>query len=126
MISIMKHVSHGNMHVHEVIELIKDEKNKQKNLFLFSYLGAVGTPTFLINGVAVSADASWSVDDWKSVVDPLLATNEQIDAPTNTTCKPDQKPCEFLPGKIQCCLPGENCIQNVGCRCFNLRNGNKC
>ncbi|KAH9539225.1 hypothetical protein CY35_15G046500 [Sphagnum magellanicum] len=37
--------------------------------------GVVGTPTFLVNGVAVAgADESWSVDDWRKVFDPLLRT----------------------------------------------------
>jgi len=32
-----------------------------------------GTPTFLINGVAVEGSPSWSLSDWQSVIDPLLA-----------------------------------------------------
>jgi hypothetical protein len=37
--------------------------------------GVVGTPTYLVNGVAVAgADESWSVDDWRKVFDPLLRT----------------------------------------------------
>ncbi|CAF3312408.1 unnamed protein product [Rotaria sp. Silwood2] len=85
----------------------------------------VGTPTFLINGVAVSADASWSVDDWKSVIDPILASNGV--APSKVKdCPSGQTECDYAPHKSQCCLAGERCIKNVGCRCFNLKLGNKC
>lgn len=86
--------------------------------------GAVGTPTFLINGVVVSADASWSLADWKSVIDPILASNEKNSEVKD--CPAGQKECTYLPGKTACCLAGESCIPNVGCRCFNLRKGNKC
>ena len=34
--------------------------------------GVAGTPTFMVNDVVVSADPSWTVDDWKKVIDPLL------------------------------------------------------
>jgi len=87
--------------------------------------GATGTPTFLINGVAVGADDTWALKDWQSVIDPILAVNAKQTTDV-ADCPSDKKTCEYLPGKIQCCLPGENCIANVGCRCFNLRNGNKC
>jgi protein-disulfide isomerase len=42
-------------------------------MFYFVYTGGVtGTPTFMLNDVSVAADASWSVDDWSKVIDPLL------------------------------------------------------
>jgi len=85
--------------------------------------GVVATPTFLINGVATSADDSWSLDDWKSVIDPILATVESVPI---KDCPAGQKSCTYAPHKTQCCLAGESCIPNVGCRCFNLKNGNKC
>ncbi len=113
---------HGNILVQEVI--LREKNREDSSLILWWYLGATGTPTFLINGVAVSADASWSLADWKSVIDPLLASNVQKSSPVQV-CPAGQKECQYLPGKTQCCLAGESCIQNVGCRCFNLRNG-KC
>ncbi len=89
------------------------------------YLGASGTPTFLINGVATSADASWTLADWKSVIDPILASNEAVSSDIKD-CPAGRVECAYLPHKTQCCLPGERCIPNVGCRCFNLKKGNKC
>jgi len=87
--------------------------------------GVVGTPTFFINGVATSASDSWSLADWKSVIDPILASAESVKVPIGT-CPAGKVECDYAPQKSQCCLPGENCIPNVGCRCFNLKNGNKC
>jgi len=85
--------------------------------------GVTGTPSFLINGVAVAASLTWSVADWKTVLDPLVPAS--IRAPPKTSlkagglqdCKNGTKFCEYLPGKTECCTPGENCIPNVGCRC---------
>jgi hypothetical protein len=79
----------------------------------------------LINGVSTSADDSWSLADWKSVIDPILASNG-IDTSAIKDCPSGQITCAYAPHKTQCCTPGERCIQNVGCRCFNLKNGNKC
>ncbi|KAJ8313102.1 hypothetical protein KUTeg_010475 [Tegillarca granosa] len=76
--------------------------------------GVSGTPTFMVNDVLVGADASWTVNDWKKVIDPLL---QSAPSKSNTTCKIGTKKCEYLPGQIECCTPGENCIPNVGCRC---------
>jgi len=87
--------------------------------------GVSGTPTFLINGVGTSADASWSLDDWKSVIDPILAMSEPVSSQIKD-CPAGQTECTYAPHKTQCCLAGERCIKNVGCRCFNLKNGNKC
>lgn len=45
------------------------------NIF-FLYLGGIsGTPMFTINDVIVAADASWSLEDWRKVIDPLLSNN---------------------------------------------------
>ena len=35
--------------------------------------GNFGTPGFLVNGVAVEADPSWTLGNWTSLLDPLLA-----------------------------------------------------
>jgi len=86
--------------------------------------GVVGTPTFFMNGVAISADDSWSLDDWKTVIDPILAQAEG--AKPIGTCPSGQVECQYAPHKTQCCTPGENCIPNVGCRCFNVKNGRNC
>jgi len=34
-----------------------------------------------------------------------------------TDCPAGEPACAYLPGKVECCLPGEMCIPNVGCRC---------
>ncbi len=94
-------------------------------LIFFRYLGVAGTPTFFINGVTNSDSSSWSLDDWKSVIDPILASNEQVSSQIKD-CPAGQKECTYAPHKTQCCLAGESCIPNVGCRCFNLKNGNRC
>ena len=79
----------------------------------------------MINGVSVEAGSSWSLADWKSVIDPILATTEQRFANVND-CPAGQQKCEYSPHKSVCCTTGERCIPNVGCRCFNLRTGNVC
>ncbi len=33
------------------------------------------------------------------------------------TCPPNRPACQFVPGRFECCLAGEECIPNVGCRC---------
>jgi hypothetical protein len=95
--------------------------------------GITGTPNILVNGVLISSfDPSWNLTDWESVIDPLLAptlltkcnTDKEIrrfatlsvgDNPP--TCKVNQTICNYSPNKYQCCLAGEMCIPNVGCRC---------
>ena len=99
--------------------------------------GLSSTPSFLLNGVAISADPSWSVDQWKQVIDPVLKPLElprelradaeemavaakrrdQNDEGGNKTCAANTTKCEPLPGKIECCRKGEFCIPNVGCTC---------
>ncbi|CAF3333822.1 unnamed protein product [Rotaria sp. Silwood2] len=78
--------------------------------------GVIGTPTFLINGVITSAGPSWSLSDWKSVIDTILATNENTSSNVKD-CPTGQSECNYAPHKSQCCLAGERCIANVGCRC---------
>jgi hypothetical protein len=85
----------------------------------------VGTPTFFINGVTIDASSSWSLAKWKSVIDPILALNEK-DSSQIKDCPSGESECVYAKGKSQCCLAGERCIPNVGCRCFNLKNGHKC
>eukprot|EP00475_Leptophrys_vorax_P001874 TRINITY_DN1105_c0_g1_i1.p2 TRINITY_DN1105_c0_g1~~TRINITY_DN1105_c0_g1_i1.p2 ORF type:complete len:253 (-),score=71.97 TRINITY_DN1105_c0_g1_i1:85-843(-) len=79
--------------------------------------GVSGTPTFFINGVSVSGDSTWGLADWEFVIDPLLAPSFSVFRANAQTCPTGQVLCEYLPGKNQCCLAGENCIPNVGCRC---------
>jgi len=64
----------------------------------------------------IDASASWSLANWKSVIDPILATNEKSPSQIND-CPAGQIQCNYAPKKSQCCLAGENCIKNVGCRC---------
>jgi hypothetical protein len=125
-----------------------------------------GTPTFLVNGVFVNASPSWTLDDWKQIIDPLLQadnmntnTNTKTDrshhresskkghinrranngnnnrhvepetvtlvkksffpsAQQNNSCPSGETFCQYTPDKFECCLAGENCIPNVGCRCL--------
>ncbi|XP_053375319.1 uncharacterized protein LOC128545986 [Mercenaria mercenaria] len=74
-----------------------------------------GTPTFLVNDVLVAADPTWTLNDWKQVIDPLLNGSQKR---SKKDCPIDTKKCEYLPGKVECCTKGEACIPNVGCRCF--------
>ncbi|XP_061190720.1 uncharacterized protein LOC133198718 [Saccostrea echinata] len=81
--------------------------------------GISGTPMFTVNDVIVQADASWSLEEWKKVIDPLLkngstSSNHSV---YFTGCKIGTTKCEYLPGKVECCTKGEACIPNVGCRC---------
>jgi len=53
--------------------------------------------------------------------------NEHISAPSFgrpnervlplSNCPSGKIECDYLPGKYQCCLTGERCVPNVGCRC---------
>ena len=46
--------------------------------------GVTGTPVFFVNEVIVSnADSTWTVQDWKGVLDPLMHTNYDIHEKTN-------------------------------------------
>jgi len=42
---------------------------------------------------------------------------------TNTTCPSGESVCNYAPDKTECCLAGENCIPNVGCRCLHEAAG---
>lgn len=88
-------------------------------------IGVAGTPTFFVNGVFVDAGAMWTLDDWKKVIDSILVVSEKRVVPV-ADCPSGQVQCNYAPHKSQCCLSGERCIPNVGCRCFNLRTGNVC
>ncbi|XP_053375320.1 uncharacterized protein LOC123534718 isoform X2 [Mercenaria mercenaria] len=72
------------------------------------------TPTFFVNDITVAADPTWTLNDWKRVIDPLLQGSHKR---SNKDCPIDTKKCEYLPGKVECCKKGEACIPNVGCRC---------
>ncbi|KJE93977.1 hypothetical protein CAOG_04686 [Capsaspora owczarzaki ATCC 30864] len=87
--------------------------------------GVAGTPWFFVNGISVAASSAWSVSDWVSVLDPLLNSSITRCDSTHrirygslvTDCPAGEIVCNFLPGQSQCCLAGENCVPNVGCRC---------
>eukprot|EP00753_Platysulcus_tardus_P015232 PLAT493.1.p2 GENE.PLAT493.1~~PLAT493.1.p2 ORF type:complete len:270 (-),score=119.25 PLAT493.1:264-1073(-) len=89
------------------------------------------TPTFMVNGVVVAGEATWTLSDWEIVLDPIYQESglplphkagcqPRADVPpvtANTTCPSGEKKCTYLPGKYECCLKGEWCVPNVGCRC---------
>jgi hypothetical protein len=92
--------------------------------------GVLGTPTYLVNGVQVQADPDWGLAQWRQMLDPLLqpqVSNAQCQRLASRSspmfvdsamdCPPTAPPCEYLPGKVQCCRAGEMCIPSVGCRC---------
>jgi protein-disulfide isomerase len=99
--------------------------------------GVLGTPTFFVNGVNIpAADPTWTLSDWQILLDPLLQPqpparkvapvkpkcvqrkhNSHTHLKRGMTCPAGEPTCTYLPGKTQCCLPGEMCIPNVGCRC---------
>ncbi|XP_072014197.1 uncharacterized protein [Amphiura filiformis] len=76
-----------------------------------------GTPQFLVNGVSVAASSSWTFDDWKSIIDPLLGKRFITKSLIGPNCANGTKSCMYLPGKYECCTAGESCTPNVGCRC---------
>jgi protein-disulfide isomerase len=93
-------------------------------------LGVTGTPMFRVNGVPVQGDPTWTLAQWRFVLDDLLPTKPSqkivLDQVTvrkpasltqDITCPTGQAKCEYLPNTFECCLSGENCIKNVGCRC---------
>jgi len=78
----------------------------------------------------VQADPDWGLAQWRQMLDPLLqpqVSNAQCQRLASRSspmfvdsamdCPPTAPPCEYLPGKVQCCRAGEMCIPNVGCRC---------
>jgi len=103
-----------------------------------------GTPNYFVNGIQVAGQSTWTLDDWRFVLDPLLSATDRHEleqvhhhqqqqqqqqprrhhakaqprspfAPP--VCPPGTELCEYLPGQYQCCTPGESCLRNVGCRC---------
>ncbi|KAJ8312989.1 hypothetical protein KUTeg_010362 [Tegillarca granosa] len=46
--------------------------------------GVSGTPTFMVNDVLVNAYSSWTVTDWKTLIDPLLADHSSTAEPVGT------------------------------------------
>eukprot|EP00013_Stygamoeba_regulata_P024492 CAMPEP_0177650124 /NCGR_PEP_ID=MMETSP0447-20121125/11761_1 /TAXON_ID=0 /ORGANISM="Stygamoeba regulata, Strain BSH-02190019" /LENGTH=254 /DNA_ID=CAMNT_0019152945 /DNA_START=89 /DNA_END=853 /DNA_ORIENTATION=- len=76
-----------------------------------------GTPTFLVNGVLVQAQQAWTLQDWQTVLDPLFPPHALAAMPAPAACPSGTKSCQYLPGQTECCVPGEMCIPNVGCRC---------
>eukprot|EP01136_Pigoraptor_vietnamica_P039046 Opistho-1_new@109173 len=81
--------------------------------------GVAGTPWFFFNGVNVAVSPQWTVDDWQNVINSIITPQSlvQHNFGRALTCPSGQKECVYLPGKTECCLTGENCIPNVGCRC---------
>jgi len=105
--------------------------------------GVAWTPAFFVNGISVVADPSWTLSDWRMILDPLLSgdrssfvhpqhpklgkcplsvVNHRARHPVQDSvgleaCPPGQFNCTYKPGKTQCCLNGEHCVPNVGCRC---------
>jgi len=105
--------------------------------------GVLGTPTFLVNGVYVGGDPTWTLAEWRTLLDPLLQPLPPMKAISTKkpnqgrnkpicqnrkhstrnfysiagNCPPTEPECDYAPGKFECCYPGELCIPNVGCRC---------
>jgi len=79
-----------------------------------------GTPFITVNGEPVQTDSLLAAV-CKAYTGPtpagctsLLSTAE---SPAVTSCPKGEPRCEYLPGKVECCTPGESCIPKVGCRC---------
>lgn len=94
---------------------IKDYESETRTDWKYSCSrGVSGTPTYFLNDVPIAAEQTWTLEDWKKVIDPLLAGTH---ARTKTVCPKGTTKCDYLPGKFECCTKGEGCIPNVGCRC---------
>lgn len=39
--------------------------------------GTTGTPNFMVNGLQVAADETWTLSDWEQLLDPLYQTAEE-------------------------------------------------
>lgn len=76
-----------------------------------------GTPWWFINDVYVAGQYTWTAENWESIIDSVLGSAKQASLLTTGECPTGQVSCEYLPGSFQCCLAGEYCIPNVGCRC---------
>jgi len=98
--------------------------------------GVLGTPTFFVNGVNVNGDPSWTLAEWRTLLDPLLQPLPPMKVAAKKTpacknrkhstrtfhqvagnCPTGEPECDYSPGKYECCYAGEMCIPNVGCRC---------
>jgi hypothetical protein len=97
--------------------------------------GVAGTPTFFINGVTLDADPSWSLADWRSVLDPLLQpqpkfieeptdvapvvapvkpsrrhhhrSQETVDAPAPSKCQQRSQASRVFVSSVADCPPGQ-------------------
>lgn len=77
-----------------------------------------GTPFITVDGVSIQpADLLDAV--CKAYKGPAPAGCASVGAVARDPlpCKAGTKKCEYLPGKVECCTPGESCIPKVGCRC---------
>lgn len=100
--------------------MYKDEDLEEATRLDWKYTatrGVAWTPAFMINDVLIQAEPTWTLDDWKKVIDSLLGYQLPQNNLEYSGCKIGTKKCEYLPGKIECCTSGEACIPNVGCRC---------
>jgi len=41
--------------------------------------GVYGTPLFYVNGVLTSADSTWTIEQWRKILDPLLLSYRNVD-----------------------------------------------
>jgi hypothetical protein len=68
-------VPHGSMDAlvrSSPLSIIRSHQWSSRSLpWLVGYVS--GTPTFLVNGVNVAADSSWTLQQWRFVLDPLFA-----------------------------------------------------
>lgn len=103
--------------------------------------GVTGTPIFFINGVPVSAQSDWSVQQWIELLDPLIQENRKpqttereiqhtsrmlevtkrpifamnrVQAATER-CMTEFRACEFMNETSMCCNATEYCILRQGC-----------
>ncbi|XP_033628931.1 uncharacterized protein LOC117291388 [Asterias rubens] len=98
--------------------LVDSDASREDAIVMWKYACSrtvSGTPTALINDVRIDFGIDWTLDDWSKVINPLLK-NQEYSSPKKS-CPAGEERCEYLPGKIECCLSGEACIPNVGCRC---------
>ncbi|WAR03467.1 hypothetical protein MAR_010025 [Mya arenaria] len=106
---------------------IKAMETKARTAWKYSASrGIASTPTFLLNDVEVAADPTWTMAEWRQVIDPLVHGNFFKASFTSQnagvavwsgSCPAGTVKCEYLPEKVECCTKGEACIPNVGCRC---------
>ncbi|XP_038073983.1 uncharacterized protein LOC119742039 [Patiria miniata] len=104
----------------EILTHFKDtDPSREEEIVMWKYgctRTVSGTPTVFINGISVDFSLTWTLDDWRKVIDPLIYSAEDTYYMPKT-CPAGEAECKYLPGKMECCLNGEFCIPNVGCRC---------